>query len=297
MHALEKLPKPSTGKNGWPWTEESQPLNEVMPDGRPWPRISIVTPSFNQGRYIEETLRSVLLQGYFNLEYILMDGGSTDGTTEILKRYEPYLAHLHIGPDEGQAAAIAEGFQRSDGEILAWLNSDDTYRPGTLRRIAEHFVKKPFSMFVYGDVNLIDEEGRVTKRFFVPRYNRFVTANTGMHTCLQPGCFWRRTTYEKCGSIDKSLRFCMDTDLFLRLTETGRSARISGPPLADFRRHSSSKSVTIPEIGYKENKGLVEKYSSSFFRRFPKIIKFYWWLWCKPNSLRHRLHNLFGWEF
>ena len=133
------LPPPPPGKTGWPWTTKPPRLPALQPDGTPWPRISIVTPSYNQGQYIEETLRGVLLQGYPNLEYIVMDGGSTDGTVDILRKYAPWLAHWTSEPDRGQAHAINKGMASATGAIGAYLNSDDYYLPGALLYVAGSF--------------------------------------------------------------------------------------------------------------------------------------------------------------
>src|SRR5205085_6663873 len=122
--SLNDLPASPPGKTGWPWTEESIRLPNTMLDGSAWPKISIVTPSYNQGQFIEETIRSVLLQGYSNLEYIIMDGGSTDNTLSILRKYEHAIDFWTSERDKGQAAAINKGFAVASGEILAWLNSD-----------------------------------------------------------------------------------------------------------------------------------------------------------------------------
>src|SRR5258706_15441344 len=131
---LRDLPPPPPGKTGWPWTEETQPAADVLPNkafqrispriSRISPRISIVTPSFGQGRFLEETIRSVLLQGYPDLEYIVLDGGSTDESVDILRRYAPWLSHWRSHPDDGQAAAVSEGWNRGGGTVVAHLNSD-----------------------------------------------------------------------------------------------------------------------------------------------------------------------------
>ena len=122
---LSELPPPPSGKTGWPWTEESRRLPNQMPSGCPWPRISVVTPSFNQGKFIEETIRSVLLQGYPNLEYLMIDGGSTDNSVEIIKKYSPWLTYWVSEPDDGQSDAINRGLKMSSGDFATWINSDD----------------------------------------------------------------------------------------------------------------------------------------------------------------------------
>src|SRR5437660_7841664 len=141
--SLIELPSPPVGKMGWPWTEETPPVGAGMHDASVLPRVSIVTPSFNQGPFLEETIRSVLLQGYPDLEYIIIDGGSTDDSVEIIRKYEKWLAYWVSEKDSGQTHAINKGFARSTGEIYAYLNSDDVYLPDALHNIASFFDKQP----------------------------------------------------------------------------------------------------------------------------------------------------------
>src|SRR5262245_35194565 len=148
--SLNELPPPPPGKTGWPWTEESQPPPAAqVPYDRPWPLRSGVTPSLNQGNFIEETILSVLLQGYPKLEYFIIDGGSTDGSLEVIKKYEPWLTYWVSEPDRGQSHAINKGWQRACGVILAWLNSDDTYNPDAIRCAVETLEAKPGVGMVY----------------------------------------------------------------------------------------------------------------------------------------------------
>jgi glycosyltransferase involved in cell wall biosynthesis len=132
---LAELPSPPAGKTGWPWTVETPQLPAARPDGTPWPRISIVTPSYNQGQFIEETIRSVLLQGYPDLEYIVIDGGSTDGAIDIIRKYAPWLAYWTSERDDGQVGAINAGMSQASGSLLNWINSDDLLLPRALEAL------------------------------------------------------------------------------------------------------------------------------------------------------------------
>jgi len=294
--SLEGIPSSHLGKSGWPWVENNPDIS-TFPYHQTWPRITVVTPSYNQGEYLEEAIRSVLLQNYPNLEYIIMDGGSTDNSIEIIHKYEPWLSYVHIGPDDGQSSAIAEGFQKSSGDILAWLNSDDRYLSGTLTRVAQFFDTHPECIFANGDVNYIDSDGKFKKRIYASRPNHFLTANLGKHGWPQQGCFWRRSAYEQVGGLDPSLQFCMDRDLFIRLTGLGPGKRIPGPPLADFRIHSLAKSSTIEHINKKESQMLLDKYGNPAISSKKRILNFFWLFWVKPTNLRSRFNRKFGWEW
>jgi glycosyltransferase involved in cell wall biosynthesis len=293
---LSELPPPRPGRVGWPWTEETQPLRDKTPHGLPWPRVTIVTPSYNQGQFIEETMRSVLLQGYPDLEYIIMDGGSTDGSVDIISKYEPWLSHVRIGPDSGQAAAIAEGLEHATGEMLAWLNSDDRYRPGALARAAPFFADHPRLAFANADVNYVDAEGNLVNRIWAIRPTRFLTANMGVHCWPQQGCFWRRWAYEQAGGVDERLQFCMDRDLFLRLAGVGPSGRIPGPPVADFRIHDQAKSSTMFTIAEQESDALIARYGNPHLTSHGWLLGRLWRLWCQPTITRRWLNRHFGWE-
>ena len=164
-HLFDNFPV-DENKNGWPWDIQTQ-LPSVAKNDEFWPRITVVTPSFNQGQYIEETIRSVLLQGYPNLEYIIMDGGSTDESVKIIKKYEPWLSYWVSEKDCGQSHAINKGWQRSTGDLVAWLNSDDYLAPGTLRQVARIYCQHqdlPFGL-IYGRANVINLQGDLLKHW------------------------------------------------------------------------------------------------------------------------------------
>ncbi len=179
------------------------------------PHISIVTPSFNQAQYIEQTILSVLEQNYVPLEYIVIDGGSTDGTLEILKRYEDRLRWISE-PDDGQADAINKGFRLASGDIFGWLNADDLYTPNALHAVAKSFEKHPDISFIYGDAQAIDEHDRLYGiRTHVSQTDFHTLVNVG-DAIVQPAAFWRRQLWEAVGELDKSLHYTLDYEYWMR---------------------------------------------------------------------------------
>jgi glycosyltransferase involved in cell wall biosynthesis len=182
------------------------------------PKISVVTPSFNQARFIEATIRSVLEQGYPNLEYIVMDGGSTDGSVDIIRRYADKLAYWVSEPDGGQTPALIKGFERSHGEILCWLCSDDLLVGKSLWEVAAFFSANPAAEAVYGDALWIDEHGTVKRPKKEHDFSRFVLLC--YHNYIpQPSMFWRRSLYERVGGLDPAFDLAMDADLWIRFSD------------------------------------------------------------------------------
>lgn len=214
----DTFPAPPAGREGWPWTGEPEPLPATLPGGRPWPRVSVVTPSYNQGRFIEETLRSVLLQGYPNLEYIVVDGGSTDESVEVIRRYEPFLAHWESERDRGQSHAINKGLARATGEVLCWLNSDDYLLPGALRAVAEALFGGEGAAAVVGHCVRVYADGREPHRLS-GRFENLegLLAFWKGYRMHQPSIFWRREVFERVGYIDESLHLTMDFDYWVRI--------------------------------------------------------------------------------
>ena len=239
--SLTELPPPPKGKTGWPWTEASPALPDTMPDGSSWPRVSIITPSYNQAQFIEETIRSVLLQGYPNLEYIIVDGGSTDGSVEIIRKYALWLAHWVSEKDKGQAEAINKGFRRARGDIVAWLNSDDTYLPRAVSAVVVAFVSKPEVSLIFGDCNIMDDDGQVTVMIRA--------TDVGLPELLrtdpipQPATFFRRQVLDTTGLLDTSFHYAMDYEFWLRIAQQHQIRHIS-QVLANFRMSRGSKSVS-----------------------------------------------------
>ena len=237
--SLRELPPPPPGRSGWPWTEETRPIREATNTGEAWPLVTVVTPSFNQADFLEETIRSVLLQGYPALEYIIMDGGSTDGSVDIIRKYASWLAHWNSAPDAGQSDAVNLGWRRSSGEIVAWLNSDDVYEPGAVRRAALAFMRHKEAAVVYGRSDVFDElgvpVGRVHGRPF--QLHELIE---GRNPVAQPSAFIRRANLNGCG-LDESLHFTMDYDLWLRVGTQAEVVYVD-EIWSRFRYHSRSKS-------------------------------------------------------
>ena len=216
---LSQLPPPPRGKSGWPWTEESPRLSDNMPDGNTWPRISIATPSYNQGRFIEETIRSVLLQGYPNFEYIIIDGGSTDNSIEIIKKYEEWLTYWVSEPDRGQSDAINKGLAKATGEIFAWLNSDDYLLKDALMNIASAYYTSPEAGAWCGGCIHINAKGKPISTYWPRRVDVDGIADWYGNLFAQSACFFSRKAWHECGPLDEDLQYGMDFDLWLKIAK------------------------------------------------------------------------------
>ena len=220
--------------------------------------ITVVTPSYNQGQFLEATMLSVLRQDYPSLEYIVMDGGSTDASRDIIDHYSRHLSYWNSGPDGGQAAALAEGFARASGEILCWVNSDDILLPGALRHVATLFASKPGADFIYGNRLLIDASGAVIGRHVWPYVvTRWHWAEG--QPMAQEACFWRRRLYEEAGGIDRNKAYIMDYDLFFRMWKSGRF-RKSSRFLGAARMHEDTKTSKLEHVWRRELAEAVERY-------------------------------------
>jgi len=253
---LKELPPPPPGKTGWPWTEESPQLPDTMPNGRPWPKVSIVTPNYNYGRFIEEAIRSVLLQGYPNLEYIIIDGGSTDNSLEIIKKYEPWLAYWVSEPDRGQAHAINKGFKKSTGDILAWLNSDDVYAPDAIYKMAKFLAENQNIDIVYGDCLYIDAEGNKLSYY---KTTDFEPVRLFIENFIPQSSTLFRRRVIKHSLLNEGLVYCFDYDLWLRQTQRCRF-RYFPTLISYYRLHTNSKTVSEYTLMRKEEYETSAKY-------------------------------------
>lgn len=240
---VEQLPDPPRGKTGWPWTEETPPAPPTMPDGLAWPRVSIITPSFNQRPFLEATIRSILLQGYPGLEYFIIDGGSTDGCLEIIRKYEPWLTYWVSEPDRGQSHAINKGFARCTGELLNWINSDDRLMPGALFAVAAEMARHPSAPAYAGIGKIVDLQGNLPFLAEPKGLRRMDLASWAENCIMQPACFFRKEALERFGGgVNEDLYLCFDVDLWMRLSQAGDFVSV-GQILAEITEHPGAKST------------------------------------------------------
>jgi glycosyltransferase involved in cell wall biosynthesis len=230
------------------------------------PRITVITPSYNQGAFIEQTIQSVLSQGYPDLEYIVMDGASTDNTLDVLRKYDGRLTWISE-QDRGQSHAINKGFRMATGDVVAFLNSDDLYLPGALQTVGQYFASHPESAWLTGRCHIIDQDNRVIRKG-ITRYKnlwlRFASYQTLQITnyISQMATFWRREVIEREGEIDESLHYSMDYDFWLRV---GRHYKliVIDPYLACFRIHATSKAGASASAQFDAELGIIRRHAQS----------------------------------
>lgn len=217
-----------------------------------FPRITIVTPSYNQAQFIRETIESIINQGYPNLEYIIVDGGSTDGTLDIIREYEEYITWWVSEKDNGQSDALRKGFERATGEIMGWLNSDDVYFPHALFRVAEAYNQEPSASLYIGGVAVgAINDGPIRRvRMPPPRWTWWI--KYGQFMVLQQGSFYNRKDYEVVGGIDPEIYIRMDGDIMYRLLQHNPKAMIINHPLGFFRWHGATKSSNSIDVYRRE---------------------------------------------
>jgi glycosyltransferase involved in cell wall biosynthesis len=209
---------------------------------RPQPLVSIITPSFNQAEYLEETIRSVLSQDYPAVEYIVVDGGSTDGSLAILERYRSDLASVLSEPDLGQTDAINKGFQLASGDVFAWLNSDDTYLPGAISRAVQVLGERPELGMVYGNAFYVNDQGTRVARYPAGQTD-YDGLRRGINTIPQQAMFFRSILWRMVGPLDPTFYYAMDYDLWVRVAAV-TPIHFQNDYWANFRLHSASKSLT-----------------------------------------------------
>jgi glycosyltransferase involved in cell wall biosynthesis len=254
----DDLPSPPEDNTGWPWTKQSAPLPDTQPEGTPWPKISIVTPSYNQGQFIEETIRSVLLQGYPNLEYIVIDGGSTDGTVDVLEKYDPWIDHWVSESDDGQSDAINKGLCKCTGTIFNWLNADDLLVPHALRRIGE----------AMGGHDVLAAQGwrMDERRTNLHQFSDFTCegliighADSSGSMFTQQAVWLRTDQVKECGGVDPDIEYAMDQDLYIRYTRQFDNVCYLDRPVSVFRLHEDSKTGQATDHFRESQQRILEK--------------------------------------
>jgi glycosyltransferase involved in cell wall biosynthesis len=244
---LHELPDPPPGKTGWPWTEGSRQLT-VSPAGHgSWPRITVITPSFNQGQFLEATIRSVLLQGYPDLEYFVLDGGSTDNSVEVIKRYSPWITHWVSEPDGGQSAAITRGLTMGSGLFATWINSDDMLHQNALVEHASRVGFIPKTVYV-GTCAYMDaagtvvamHRGRIHSLEDLVRFGKVWRAGGYI---VQPEVLFPRELALAVGGLSTSIHDGMDYELWGKFFLAGAHFQYTDIPFGMFRRHAGQKTA------------------------------------------------------
>ena len=251
--------------------------------------VSIVTPSFNQDRYIEDTIQSVLAQDYPQIEYRIVDGGSTDNTVGVIRKYESKLAGWVSEKDKGQTDAINKGFAQAKGDILAWINSDDTYEPGAVSAAVRYLQEHPDVGMVYGDCNFIDASGDVIGKFNAAQTS-YSLLRQGYSHIPQQTMFFRAELWRQVGPLDPSFYFAMDYDLWTRIAAR---AEIKYVPQtwANFRLHGSGKTLLADDRCWPEMLRVHYRDGGSFFSVI--VAKYYlrklaapFWNWRRQKMLK-----------
>lgn len=222
-------------------------------------KISVVTVSYNQAQFLEDCILSVLTQDYPAVEYIVIDGGSTDGSVDIIKKYADQLAYWVSEPDAGQTDALKKGFSRATGDIFCWINSDDQLEPGALTEVADFFEQHPEARVVTGDHIKMNEQGIPIKLHREIPFNRFIWNYTYNYTA-QTSTFWKRALYEDVGGMNPDFNMGMDTDLFSRFSERAVMYKTNGI-WSRFRLHSAQKTQNFSDRSKYERRLILERYA------------------------------------
>jgi glycosyltransferase involved in cell wall biosynthesis len=233
--------------------------------------VTIVTPSYNQADFLEETIHSVLNQTYPSIQYIIVDGGSNDGSLEIIKKYAPSISNWVSEKDNGQTDAINKGFALAEGEILAWLNSDDTLLPNTVSEAVEYLQTHPETGLVYGNANYIDDKSRIIGKFPSAQTN-LAKLRRGYVHIPQQSSFFRKSLWDRVGPLDPKFFFAMDYDLWVRLAKISELKYIPNT-WANFRLHSGAKTITADDQCWPEMLKVHFRDGGSIIA--PIVIKYY----------------------
>ena len=234
------------------------------------PKISIITPSYNQGQYIEETILSIINQNYPYVEHIIIDGGSTDNTVDVLKKYNEKLTYWVSEKDNGQSEALNKGLRKATGEIIYWLNSDDILLPDALNKVVQYFDNNKDIDFLNGYMLVIDKKSNILFSYFVLKQKRFY-AERGIYYIAQPSMFFKRKIFDTIGFLKEDYHAQMDKELLIRIFENNFKIGEMKKFLAAFRYHEASKSIISGSIWNEDTLKLRKKYPKSYGQK-PKIF-------------------------
>ena len=266
-----------------------------------YPKISVVTPSYNQGEFLERTILSIIGQGYPNLEYLVIDGGSTDNSTDIIRKYEDRIDYWVSEKDNGQTEAINKGMQRATGEIVCWINSDDVLLPGALMVVGDYFLNHPETEYINGLVIEIGRQDEILKLTHTILSKWFI--ERGAFNTLQQGMFWKRSLFDKVGYLDTSFHAMMDYEFIVRLFENNVKMAFINKPLGAIRIYAETKTAKGGNIWTRDEKEIKDRYKGRYVtnRRgfyfllyaLCKLLKGYYIqdLVFKEKNRNKRLHN------
>ncbi len=251
-------------KSGWPWTEETSP--EIYNSQQFWPKISIVTPSFNQGKYIEETIRSILLQNYPNLEFIVIDGGSTDSTIDILKKYNNWITYWISEPDTGQSDAINKGINQCSGQYFNWINSDDFLNINALFHCFTNLKDEINIVGGFLNVFLDGENYKMVNNYRIKCSPSDIEDTIVFHEMCQPATFFKLDVIRKLGNTDPQLHYIMDLYLWCKylIIYGTENVKLIDEVVAHFRQHQDSKTVSNAEKFISEEKEMYKFFASLY---------------------------------
>lgn len=255
------------------------------------PKVTVVTPSYNQVLFLEKTIQSVLNQTYSNIEYLVIDGGSNDGSLEVIQKYQDQLAYWISETDQGQAHAIQKGFQKATGEIFAYLNSDDLWKEDTVEIAVRYFLKHPEKDMVCGNRIVINESGQI--RYYRPWLGWGLKSPYIYFLITQESVFWKKTLYEKVNGINLNFQFALDYDLFSRMIQQGGQVGWEPKLWAYFRKHTHSKTMSLfKTIGFQEVKK-IQKQTFGFVQpQWKHVVYFFMYrityvfysIFCRPKN-------------
>lgn len=258
-----------------------------------WPRITIVTPSFNQGRFLQQTIESVLQQNYPNLEYFVVDGGSTDNSVSIIQMFSGQLDWWISEPDRGQSHAINKGFARASGDLLCWINSDDVLLPGSLRKIGWEYIEKGRPSIVHANCVYIDSEGKITRAIRVGKQTYGWLAK-GVWIGIAPAIFFRRDHLREFGYLNEKLHLSMDLDIWLKIVQPRSNISFIPDYLGAFRWHNHSK--TSKEIDRKKGQHQENQETQALYdTAFPTQTQQSRWRWRRLWKVLHITDYVHAW--